>query len=73
MTMIVSVVLGERACFCGPACRDGFRADRMHGLIFQSTPCGDRMLSIEAASLNFRYCAYCGAKEKRRGEVQVQS
>lgn len=55
-----------RALFDTRACREGFREDRKHGLIYG--PYFIRSLnrfamSIEEASAIDRFCPYCNAKE----------
>ena len=46
-------VYGERFYFCGVGCRDAFKADRQHRLIYPpETAQRSRKLEV---------CAYCGA------------
>jgi hypothetical protein len=69
---LTGVVLGRRATFCGPACRDAFREDRRHGLIYGPSAVreddGRVRLSLtrEAWSLATGCCAYCSTDTARR-------
>ncbi len=49
-------VFGKVALFCGPACRDGFKADRVRGLVYGP---GGAKMTWEQASLKNGFCAYC--------------
>ena len=49
----ISKVYGIRYYFCGQGCRDAFKSDRQHGLIY---PEGTARRSRAA-----EICAYCGA------------
>ncbi len=67
-TFITATVYGRRALFCGPACRDGFRCDREHGLIYGPFPYTDGTFAMNAEeySRETRSCAYCRADEPER-------
>lgn len=58
---VIRTVYGRKARFCSDGCRDGFREDRKHGLIYQAWegPAEGTLISWEAASLAYGHCAYC--------------
>lgn len=56
----------SRAVFCCRACREGFKEDRKHGLIYGPywlKDLGRYAKSAEEMSALTRTCPYCGAKE----------
>ena len=58
--LITRKVFGRKACFCNKGCQDSFREDRKHGLIYPSYEVEGKLLSVEAASIQCGFCAYCG-------------
>ena len=51
-----------RARFCNTNCRDSFKGDRAHGLIYQARRTSEGSYSAERWSLVSCTCAYCGAE-----------
>lgn len=56
---MIAKVFGARARFCTPGCRDGFRCDRIHRLIYPSYLVDGQIMSVEKASIEASFCAYC--------------
>ena len=57
---LIAVVFGRKARFHNDACRDGFREDRKHSLIYPTYDVGGQLMSVEDASMAAEFCAYCG-------------
>ncbi len=56
----------EKIAFCGPACREGYTADRRYGIIYPSwlvefDDGTKALLSHETAARVCHECCYCGA------------
>jgi hypothetical protein len=68
VTSMIQYRRGRRiARFCGPTCRDSLREDRRARVIHQAVRVADgSAYSVEAASLAFCVCAYCGAVVRGR-------
>jgi hypothetical protein len=57
---ITRTVSGRIAKFCGASCAEGFKEDRIHGLIYPSIKDeSGNLISIEKASMKYGFCAYC--------------
>ena len=56
---IIVYVNGLKALFCNVACRDGFRADRVVGVIYPPFDLNGKLIGPEEASILNRTCAYC--------------
>ena len=48
-----------RKCAAHPECIDGFRSDREHSLIYPSFNVDGVIMSVERASIEAEFCAYC--------------
>jgi hypothetical protein len=60
---MIATVYGAKARFCGSACRDGFRCDRQHRLIYPSYLVDGTLMGVEPASIAAGFCAYCSAAD----------
>lgn len=58
---MLATVYGATSTFCDPGCRDSFREDRRHGLIYGSILIEGQIYSWEQGSLLSGQCAYCNA------------
>lgn len=71
--MLRAKIRGRAAVFCGPACRDAFKADRDAGLIYGLSAIGLDNGRIylcknrEEWSRLARLCAYCGLAPVEEG------
>lgn len=71
---MVRTVFGARYFFCGEMCRDGYKSDRMCGLIYGPYRIDGKSVTGSEFSLSSpRACIYCGAPEKRRTVAEVQA
>ena len=63
----------KRGVFCSRMCREGFKADREHGLIYGPYRYADGTFAMDAeeASERLRFCPYCGTREgdPRKGRI----
>jgi hypothetical protein len=56
-------VFGERYVFCNEGCRDAFRSDKLHRLMYpQVRISDDQTVSWAEASRQLGRCAYCRAE-----------
>ena len=58
----IMTVFGAKSVFCGEGCRDAFRADRMHRLIYPPWEVDGKLINHTEASLRLQFCAYCGER-----------
>lgn len=59
---MIATVFGRNARFCNDGCREGFRTDRRYGLIYPSYSVNGKVMSVEDASIDAEFCAYCNAE-----------
>lgn len=57
--MIIRQVYGVKAKFCNEGCKEGFKTDRQHGLIYPQYEVEGQRMSVEDASIKAGFCAYC--------------
>lgn len=58
---MIAKVLGYKARFCGPACKEGFQCDRENGMNYGLHALNNVLcMHREEWSLASRCCAYCG-------------
>ena len=57
---MIARVFGERARFCDEGCRDSFKCDREHHLIYPSYSVDGEIMGVGQASIEAWFCAYCG-------------
>jgi hypothetical protein len=62
---MITKVYGRKARYCDEGCQESFRCDRQHGLIYPSYSVDGKIMSVEEASIEKDFCAYCSAEIAR--------